>query len=69
MTAASTPDTAWLESRAPLSDELLGRFAISSEEDIADTVDRARIAARWWGDLTWAERRKRLLLAKRHLAR
>ncbi len=69
MTAASTPDTAWLESRAPLSDELLGRFAISSEEDIADTVDRARIAARWWGDLTWAERRKRLLLAKRNLAR
>lgn len=68
MSAPAPNDTTWLHSRAPLSGELIGSFAITSEEEVHETIDRARLAARWWADLGWAERRRRLLAAKRYLA-
>ena len=68
MTPSAPQDTTWLHSRAPLSGELIATFPITSEEGVAEVIDRARIAGRWWADLGWKARRSRLLAAKRHLA-
>lgn len=62
------PESAWLDSRSPLSGELVARFPVSTDDDVVEAVDRARIAARWWSDLGWRERRRRLMTAKRYLA-
>ena len=58
-----------LESRSPLSGELVGSFAISDDEDVHRVVDQARIAARWWADLDWVGRRQRLLKVAAHISR
>jgi succinate-semialdehyde dehydrogenase / glutarate-semialdehyde dehydrogenase len=58
-----------LESRSPLSGELVGSFAISDDEDVHRAVDQARIAARWWADRDWSGRRARLLKVAAHLSR
>lgn len=58
-----------LESRSPLSGELVGSFAISHDEDVHRAVDQARIAGRWWADLGWSGRRTRLLRVAAHLSR
>ena len=62
-------EPALLESRNPLHGELVGSFPLATEADVREAVDRARIASLWWRDLGPAERRRRLLAAKRHLAR
>lgn len=69
MSAPAPNDTSWLHARAPLSGELIGSFAITSDDEVLETIDRARLAARWWADLGWAQRQRRLLSAKRYLAR
>lgn len=69
MTSSAPQDTTWLQSRAPLSAEVIGRFAVTTEAELAEIVDRARLTARWWADLGWPGRRRRLLAAKRALAR
>ncbi|MDZ7578479.1 MAG: aldehyde dehydrogenase family protein [Candidatus Nanopelagicales bacterium] len=49
------------ESRSPADDRVLATFPVMNAEQVDEVVDFARIAARWWSDLGWAERRKRLL--------
>ncbi len=58
-----------MESRSPLSGDLIDSFPISSSADVHQTVDSARIAARWWADLDWRTRRSLLMGLKHHLAR
>jgi len=57
------------ESLNPATGEPVGRFPLHDAEHVADIVDRARIAAQWWAELGWDERRRRLLAWKGVLAR
>ncbi|SEF91508.1 Aldehyde dehydrogenase family protein [Thermomonospora echinospora] len=53
----------------PATGEVVGEHPIYDEAAVAETVARARRAARWWGDLDWKERRLRLLNFKGALTR
>src|SRR2546423_15200227 len=68
MTLADRP-TATFESLDPATGESVGRHLVHDAEAVTAAVDRARIAAQWWGDLGFAERRKRLLAWEGVLAR
>src|SRR5688572_28059897 len=66
MTATRTPGAPVVEdgmliSTSPATGEEVGRFPVASAEDIAAAVERAREASRWWADLGFGERRRRLL--------
>jgi acyl-CoA reductase-like NAD-dependent aldehyde dehydrogenase len=52
----------------PATGEEVARFPVHDAHDIAEAVDRARIAARWWADLGFAGRKRRLLAWKSLLA-
>lgn len=58
-----------VESRSPLSGDLIDTFAITSAPEVHAAVDGARIAGQWWADLGWRARRSYLMGIKRHLAR
>ena len=49
------------DSLNPASGEVVGTFPVSTEEDVRAAVDRARTAARWWQDLGFDGRKRRLL--------
>jgi acyl-CoA reductase-like NAD-dependent aldehyde dehydrogenase len=73
MTATRTPGVPVVEdgtlvSTNPATGEEVGRFPISSADDVAAAVARAREAARWWADLGYAGRRQRLLRYRSVLA-
>ena len=55
MTVATT-----FESRSPATGELVGEFPIMSTEDVLAIVDRARLAASWWSEQPFEERKRRL---------
>ncbi len=57
------------ESLNPATSEPIGRFPVHDADHVAEIVDRARIAAQWWAELGWDERRRRLLAWKGVLAR
>ena len=61
--------TETFESRSPGTGEVIGRFDVMTEDDVRVVVDRARIAATWWAELGWKERRRRLMQWKSILAR
>lgn len=61
--------TATLTSRNPATGEVVATFPVHSPDDVRAAVDRARVAARWWAELGFAERRRRLLAFKAILAR
>lgn len=63
------PQTLTFDSRSPADGRVVATFPLMTGEEVADTVDRARIAARWWGDLDWRERRRYLMRAKSVFAR
>ena len=42
-------------------------YPVDGQEEVALAVRRARVAADWWGGLSLAERRLRLLAWKSHL--
>jgi acyl-CoA reductase-like NAD-dependent aldehyde dehydrogenase len=52
--------TATFEVHKPGTGEVLGSYPVHTEDDVRAAVDRARIAAEWWRDLSYAERRRRL---------
>ncbi len=66
---ASLPTLESFDSLNPATDELVGAFPVHDSEHVAATVDRARIAATWWAELSWDERRRRLMAWKGVLAR
>src|SRR5215475_7162154 len=53
----------------PATDEPVGTFPIFGEEEVNETVARAREAAAWWSGLGFAERRTKLLAWKSYLTR
>ncbi|MEP6695706.1 MAG: aldehyde dehydrogenase family protein [Pseudonocardiales bacterium] len=53
----------------PATGEPIASFPVHDAAQVAEIVDRARIAAQWWAELGWAERRRRLLAWKGILAR
>jgi acyl-CoA reductase-like NAD-dependent aldehyde dehydrogenase len=53
----------------PATSEVIESFPVFGEDDVAETVDRARQAAAWWAGLSWKERRTRLLAWKSHMTR
>ena len=57
------------ESVNPATGEVLATYGIDGEREVGLAVRRARTAAAWWGGLSFAERRLRLLAWKSHLTR
>jgi acyl-CoA reductase-like NAD-dependent aldehyde dehydrogenase len=57
------------ESLNPATGEVLATYGIDGEREVSLAVRRARTAAAWWGGLSFAERRLRLLAWKSHLTR
>jgi acyl-CoA reductase-like NAD-dependent aldehyde dehydrogenase len=53
----------------PATDEPVGTFPIFGEQEVNETVARAREAAAWWSGLGFAERRTKLLAWKSYLTR
>ncbi len=58
----TTHDT--FTSLSPADGREIGMFPLMGPDDVAEAVDAARIAAHWWADLGFAERRRRLLRFK-----
>ncbi len=65
--ARETRDT--FESVSPATGEVLARYPADGAREVALAVRRARAAAAWWGGLSYAGRRLRLLAWKSHLTR
>jgi acyl-CoA reductase-like NAD-dependent aldehyde dehydrogenase len=61
--------TETFDSLNPATGEVIGTYPVFSEQDVADTVERARAAAQWWADLGWTGRKQRLLAWKSYLTR
>src|SRR5215469_4991908 len=57
------------DSLNPATDEPVGTFPVFGEEEVNDTVARAREAAAWWSALPAKERRLKLLAWKSYLTR
>src|SRR5215472_5810631 len=55
------------DSLNPATDEPVGTFPIFGEDEVNETVDRARQAAAWWSGLSWKERQTKLLAWKSYL--
>jgi acyl-CoA reductase-like NAD-dependent aldehyde dehydrogenase len=68
-TYASVRSNETFDSLNPATGEVVGTYPVFSEQDVAETVERARAAAQWWADLGWAGRRQRLLAWKSYLTR
>lgn len=49
------------DSLDPATGEVVGTFPVFSAADVRTVVDEARQAARWWAEIGFAERRRRLL--------
>jgi acyl-CoA reductase-like NAD-dependent aldehyde dehydrogenase len=68
-----THDHVWstetFDTMNPATGEVIATLPVYGEQDVADAVERARAAARWWADLDWQERRQRLLAWKSHITR
>lgn len=45
------------DSRSPADGRVIATFPLMAADDVAEVVDTARIAASWWGELSFAERR------------
>jgi acyl-CoA reductase-like NAD-dependent aldehyde dehydrogenase len=57
------------ESLNPATGEVVAAHPVHDEQAVAAAVARARDAARWWGGLTWKQRKLRLLNFKGALTR
>ena len=53
----------------PTTGEALGEFPFHGDSDVLAAVDAARIAARWWADLGFTGRKRRLMAWKAVMAR
>jgi acyl-CoA reductase-like NAD-dependent aldehyde dehydrogenase len=57
------------DSLNPATSEVIATFGVFGEDDVGQTVERAHQAACWWANLSWTERRTRLLAWKSYLTR
>ncbi|GAA2422665.1 aldehyde dehydrogenase family protein [Actinomadura vinacea] len=67
--SVATERPATFASLNPATGEVVAEHPVHDPAAVADTVERARAAARWWRALGWKERRVRLLNIKGALAR
>ena len=64
------PDTQQtFDSRSPADGRVVATFPVMDATAVGEIVDRARIAANWWGGLTFGERRRYLMRFKSIVAR
>ncbi len=61
-------DAGELVSTNPSTGVIVGRFPVADADAVAAAVARARAAGAWWGGLSFAERRTRLMAWRRTLA-
>lgn len=59
--AGAAAEDGRLVSTNPATGAEIGRFPVADATEVADTLERAREAGRWWASLGFAERRRRLL--------
>ena len=57
------------DSLNPATDEPVGTFPVFGEDEVNETVAKAREAAAWWSALSFAERKTKLLAWKSYLTR
>jgi acyl-CoA reductase-like NAD-dependent aldehyde dehydrogenase len=53
----------------PATGEVVGEHPVHDAAAVDEAVARARVAAQWWGDLDWKDRKTRLMNIKGALAR
>jgi acyl-CoA reductase-like NAD-dependent aldehyde dehydrogenase len=53
----------------PATSEVIASYPVYGEQDVADVVERARLAAEWWAGLGFDGRKRRLLAWKSYLTR
>jgi acyl-CoA reductase-like NAD-dependent aldehyde dehydrogenase len=53
----------------PATGEVIATFPVHGQAEVDAAVERAQAAARWWAELGWQERERRLLAWKSHLVR
>jgi acyl-CoA reductase-like NAD-dependent aldehyde dehydrogenase len=58
-----------LTTRSPVTGQVVGTYPVMRPAEIAAALGRARTAARWWRDLGFEERRRRLLAVRAAIAR
>jgi acyl-CoA reductase-like NAD-dependent aldehyde dehydrogenase len=63
------PAAETFDSVNPATDEVLARYPVNGQREVAAAVRRAHDAATWWAGLGWQDRRLRLLAWKSHLTR
>ncbi|MGB9376452.1 MAG: aldehyde dehydrogenase family protein [Mycobacteriales bacterium] len=68
-TDTGLPALETFETVNPATEEVLGAFPLHGPAHVAAAVDQARIAAQWWAELGWDERRRRLMAWKGVLTR
>jgi acyl-CoA reductase-like NAD-dependent aldehyde dehydrogenase len=68
-TVGSARGTQTFDTLNPATSEVIATFPVFSEQDVADTVERAQEAATWWAGLGWKDRQQRLLAWKSHIIR
>jgi acyl-CoA reductase-like NAD-dependent aldehyde dehydrogenase len=61
--------TETFETLNPATSEVIATFPVSAEAEVTEAVERAQQAAAWWAELSWKERRIRLLAWKSYLTR
>src|SRR6266481_1513708 len=61
--------TETFDTLSPATGEVIATYPAFSEQDVADTVQRAQAAAQWWASLGWTGRRQRLMAWKSYLTR
>ncbi|GAA3355306.1 MULTISPECIES: aldehyde dehydrogenase family protein [Saccharopolyspora] len=59
MAAASSAQTTF-DSLDPRTGEVVGRYPLHDATEVNEIVESARVAGRWWAELGFAERKKRL---------
>jgi acyl-CoA reductase-like NAD-dependent aldehyde dehydrogenase len=64
---ASSVVSGELISTSPSTGQEVGRFPVATEADVVAAVARAKVAARWWAGLGFAERKRRLLRFRKAL--
>src|SRR5215467_10584523 len=57
------------DSLNPATNEPVGAFPIFGEDEVSETVAKAREAAAWWSGLSWKDRQTKLLSWKSYLTR
>jgi acyl-CoA reductase-like NAD-dependent aldehyde dehydrogenase len=68
-TSARLRSTETFDTLNPATSEAIATFPVYGEQDVADAVERAREAARWWATLGWKGRQQRLLAWKSYIVR